>query len=357
MSDHRLSQGDARGDAARLLHAAARERLKVAVADLFLPAQLRLSEWHRTTMTALLDRLIGTVEDDLRLGLARVFPARTHEALHAALTSDHVPIAQPILADAETLRDPSLVSLLLRRVEEHRLNRATAISGAADALLLELVHDQEEQVAEAAMAVLVAQNRRLDRFQEPLLPSPELSAELEHRLVWSVAGALRAYLIERHGISADAADDALAVAATKRLSTHDEGDSLEARCLRLASLLDGFGRLDDAFIARALPEAGLSLLLAALAQRCDLAPDSVWEIVSEPIGRGLPLLLRAAGLGRAEAGAILVAMGTPGAGDEDARLVRQLDLFDSMSLDDARRTLRLWRADPLYRVASQDPAP
>jgi uncharacterized protein (DUF2336 family) len=219
--------------------------------------------------------------------------------------------------------------------------------------LLELVHDGEEVVAEAAMAVLVAQNRRLDRFREPLLPSPELPAELEHRLVWTVAGALRVYLVEHHGIAPDTADDALALAAGKRLAAHDEGEGLEGRSLRLAALLDAHGRLDDVFIARALPEAGLTLFLAALSQRCDLPCDAVWEIASEPIGRGLPMLLRAAGLDRAQAGAILVAMG----GEDDERLVRRLDLFDSLSSDEARRTLRLWRADPVYRAAAQDPAP
>ena len=65
------------------------------------------------------------------------------------------------------------------------------------------------------MALLVAQSRRLDRFQEPLIPSPELPVELEHRLVWTLRGAFRAWLIERHGIAADAADDALAAAANQ----------------------------------------------------------------------------------------------------------------------------------------------
>jgi hypothetical protein len=45
-----------------------------------------------------------------------------------------------------------------------------------------------------------------------------------------------------------------------------------------------------------------------------------------------------------------------GAGtDDDAQLIRQLDLFDVTSLEDARRTLRLWRADPLYRTAAEAP--
>jgi hypothetical protein len=46
------------------------------------------------------------------------------------------------------------------------------------------------------MAVLVARSRRLDRFQEPVLARTELPAELQHRLVWTIAAARRAYLVD-----------------------------------------------------------------------------------------------------------------------------------------------------------------
>lgn len=357
MSDQRMNHNDARGDAARLLHAAARERLKVVMTDLFLPAHLRLTEWQRTAMRALLERLIQSVEEELRAGLARHFSARKHPELHATLASDPGVVSQPILEDNGALHDPALVALLLQRAEEHRLNRSAQASPTApEGLFGELVQDSDEAIAEAAMAVLIAQSRRFDRFQEPLLPSHELPAEVEHRLVWSIAAALRTWLVERHGVSPDEADDALAAAANHCLTAHDEGESLGARCLRLASLLDGQGRLDGRFLVRALPEGGLSLLLAALSLRCALMPEAVWELASEPLGRGLPLLLRAAGLERAEVGQILVAMYSSAGADEDAQLVRQLDLFDITSADEARRTLRLWRADPLYRAAAEAPA-
>src|SRR5688572_30825458 len=109
------------GGAARLL-AAARERLSVAAADLALPGPLRLSEWHRATISALLAGLVRGIEDELRAALASRLADR--EAVHAALTSAHVPIALPILEGSPALRDPALIGALLRRAEEHRLHRA-----------------------------------------------------------------------------------------------------------------------------------------------------------------------------------------------------------------------------------------
>ena len=74
------------GDAARLLLAASRERSAVAATDLLLPEQARLSEWQRLTASALLLRLVRTVEDDLRARLAGEF--RGEEALHARFGID-----------------------------------------------------------------------------------------------------------------------------------------------------------------------------------------------------------------------------------------------------------------------------
>jgi uncharacterized protein (DUF2336 family) len=352
MSDQRVTQGEARGDAARMLHAAAIERLSVALTDLFLPARFRLSEWHRTTMAALLARLVRSVEDQLRGALAERFAEAEFPELHAALVVPHVEIALPILEPSSALRDSELVALLLRRAEEHRLHRAALRSAVApDGLLGELVRDADAELAEMAMAVMIGHSRRLDAFQEPLIATTELPAELEHRLVWTVAAALRSYLISIHRIIPSDADRALAEAAARRLAAYDEGEGLEARCLMLARRLEALGRLGNDFIARSLAEGGLPLLLAALSLRCDLAGDAVWEVLSDPTERGAPLLLRAAGLSREEAGPILVALAPPTVGTEDELLVRQLDIFDTHSQDEARTTLRLWQVDPAYRSA------
>jgi hypothetical protein len=81
-----------------------------------------------------------------------------------------------------------------------------------------------------------------------------------------------------------------------------------------------------------------------LAVRSGLGQDSVWEILSEPAGRGPVLLLRAAGVGRNEAAAILLRL------DED-RAEAQLDRFDTIDEAEAAALLSLWRADPGYRAA------
>jgi hypothetical protein len=334
-----------RPDPALSLSAAARERARAAAADLLLPSEHRLSDWQRATLTALLGKLIRTIEDELRAALAEHPAFSSDEALHAALTSAHLPIAQPILERSSLLREPALVSLLLRRAEEHRLSRARQISPAAgDGALAALVADPDEAVSGAAMAVLVAQSRRLDRFDEPALARTELPAELQHRLVWAVAAALRLYLVGRHSAEPGVADAALGEATTRFLGAYDESEALEAHCARLASRLLQLGRLDDSLVARLLSDGSLPLFLAGLAGRSGLSLDSVWELVSDSEGEGAVLMLRGSGLGRSAAAEILVALRP----DDADRL---LGRFDLLAQPDAADALRLWRIDPAYREA------
>jgi uncharacterized protein (DUF2336 family) len=339
MSDMRPSGIELDG-AAQLL-ASARARVSAAASDLSIPAGLRLTERQRATLATLLPRLLRTIEDELRSIIADAFD---DEALRAALSSARLEIAGPILARSGTSSEPLLVSALLRRAEEHRLHRAGG--GGDNALLIDLAGDANAVVASEAMALLIAHSGRFDPFQEPVLIRSDLSAELEHQLVWTVAAALRRYIVGQHGVAPGEADQLLASAGRSLLAAYDEGDTLDAHCLRLARALGEAGKLDDTLTSRALTDSGLSLFLAVLSVRTGLDSVAVWEIMSARDGRGLAFLLRAAGVAREPAGAILFALTR-----DEVALVPQLDTYDGSSQAQAQRLLALWRADSGYRDA------
>ncbi|HEY0044222.1 MAG TPA: DUF2336 domain-containing protein [Allosphingosinicella sp.] len=337
MSDVRPS-GNERDGAAELL-ASARARVSAAAADLALPQGMRLSEWQRITLRGLLAQLVRSVEDALRAEIAQ---APVSEALRAALSSAHVEIAMPVLAGTGALAEPALIDLLLRRAEEHRLHRA---DGSDNALLVELAGDGDEAVAGAAMALLIAQNGRVDGFREPVLPRSDLPAEIEHYLVWSVAAALRRYMIVQHLADPSACDAALGAAAARLLAGHDEGESAEARAMRLALAVQASGRGgDDALLVRALSEGSLAFFLALIGLRTGLEPGAGWELLTARSGP--VLLLRAADVARAPTAAILLRLGT-----DENELGAALDRFDGMTSSAAPALLGLWTADPGYRDA------
>jgi uncharacterized protein (DUF2336 family) len=353
MSDQRHRPATGNGDAARLLLAAARERFSVAATDLLLPETSRLTEWQRLTAAALLGRLVRTVEDALRTSLAASLAH--HEALHASLSSAHVAIAWPLLERAQVFRDAELGTVLVRRVEEHRFWRTQRPdSGEADRLLLELIRDEDEAVAAEAMALLIARSRRFDRFQEPILAQTELPAELQHRLVWMIAAALRQYMVQQHPVSSREADAAIAEAAAAFIADYDEGATLEAVCLRLARRLGQLQRLEDGLFARMLEEGMLPLFVAGIGVRAALDYGSAWEVLSDPRGLGPAILLRAASFERNHAAAIFLILNSRGrmfSGQEGDASADQLEIFEATDQSLARDILRLWQVDPGYRAA------
>ncbi len=349
MADTGANGRGKQNDAARLLLAAARERFAVAATDLLLPDQARLSEWQRLTAAALLTRLIHSIEDDLRARLAVKFEA--HPAVHAALSSARVPIALPILERAQVLRDADLGNVLVRRVEEHRFWKAHAPAEGQD-LLFELVRDADEEVAAVAMELVIARSRRFDRFQEPDMGQVELPAELQHKLVWLVAASLRHYIVQQHGLSA--VDGIIEEAGSALVAAHDEGNILEAHATRLAQRFAGTGRLDGAILVRMLAEGMLPLFLAGAATLCGLDYAAAWEVMADPRGRGPAILLRAGGVEREEAAAILLLANSHGpwlSGAEGDATAAQVELYDSLDRAAAAEVLRLWRAAPGYRAA------
>jgi hypothetical protein len=326
-------------DGAARLAAAARDRLAFGLADLRLPDAYRLSEWQRATIAALLERLVVSIETELRGALASTFAEQ--EALHFSLASASVEIGLPILSTVSPW-EPALIGALLRRAEEHRLHRLSA----DHALLIELAGDADEVVAGEAMSLLIAQSGRFDAFQEPMMLRTELAAELEHGLVWTVAASLRHYIVGLHQVGPTEADAAIAAAAAAMLGAYDEGETLAARSLRLMRRLDRGGRLADRTVLRSLVEGGLPLFLAALSVRSGVDADPAWELLSDPAARGGALLLRGAGIGKEEAAAILFRLH----GESEAVAV-ELDRFEALSADAARDRLVLWRTDPAYRAA------
>ncbi|HLL29609.1 MAG TPA: DUF2336 domain-containing protein [Allosphingosinicella sp.] len=329
-------------DGAAQLLASARARVSAAIADLALPEAFRLSDRQRVTVSHLLARLVGDLEDELRSALVTRFDGAGEEPLRAALSSASLPIAMPLLEGGGAPPDPGLFALLLRRAEEHRLARAAP----EHRLLTELAGDSDPAVAAAAVSLLIADSRRLDAFHEPLLASGDLPAEVAHSLAWTVAAALRTYLVARHDVAPAAADGAVTAATSALLRDYDEGAGADSLARRLALRLEERARLDDALLVRAAGEGALPLLLAGLSLRTGLAPEALWELLPDPSGRGPAIVLRAANLEREAAASILLHL----AGREEA-VGPQIDIYDGLDAQKARNHILLWSLDPAYRDA------
>ncbi|SFR82820.1 DUF2336 domain-containing protein [Sphingomonas jatrophae] len=322
---------------------AARQRVQAAVADIALPGPARLSDYQRAAVSRMAEGILLDLEGALARGIAE----RLGEHAPPVLVERETPIALPVLERAGLPHDVELVALLLRRATEHRLGRRLRRTGGPGPLEA-ILGDADVEIARAAAAVLTAEARRYDGFHDAALPLVDLPGELLHRLVWSVAAALRIELVQRDDLPAAAVDRAAAAAAQALLAGHDEAAGFDGRALALVRTLDRAGRLEDDAVADFAEGGQVAVTVAALAHRAALDPAGAWEMALDPAGSRLAVLLRAAGLGGEGAGRILAAW-----------LVHPRDIGEigedlaSLSEADAREATRLWRLDPAFRAAIQ----
>ena len=310
-------------------------RLPVVRLDFFLDPNARLTEQERALMTAMLSDLVTMVADEFTSRLADAEPAN----------DDGEQLLDRLWA-AGLLDIFELIALLLRRAEEERIAAGIRASrpAAKTRFLQSLVSDEDSDIAAAAMALILARGRRRDRFEGPRLVFDDLSAEAAVALVNAVAAALRADLGRRLG-SAEA-DDRLSNAARSLLSSHDEGNRLEARLFDLVHALDGAGRLDEQLIRALLDEAEISLLCEALARQSDIGFDSAWDHFTGGGGR-LALLLRMAAVPRHLAGEIVASSAEVVGSDAES----EIQNFDHLLDEEVERARNWLRLDPSYRSA------
>jgi len=337
-------------DAARALDCAD-DRIGRAASDLFHDAAVALSDQHRAQIGQLLRALICAIEDELRIRLAAALGEERPE-LAMLLGSTGVAIALPLLERTRLLREPGLVAAMLRRVDEHRL----AIMLGRDSpyhvadLAQRLLDRGDPDIAEATMALLIAESRRYDQFGDPALARTDLPPGPHRRLLWAIAAALRHYLVRQQAMPDSQADLLLAGAVRALLAEHDPADTLEGRAAALAALLGREAPIEDQLLSDALEEGWLALFAAAVAERAGIDAAGIWSMIVDPAGMMLGTVLRAIGCAREAAVTMLWRVGSAeGAGEDE--IVARAEAFDALSQHEAAEAALIWRLDPNYRRA------
>ena len=323
-----MDEGTRRGAMTLLARAAAADlrtdhRLRTAIDDFFLAEDDRLDDRTRAAMATVLGDLALGIEAALRRYAARLLAAREAATL-AETINDAAPSILERLVGAGLMRDADLMREVFGRVRQDLLADALPSDAPEDpdraSLLPRLAQYGDSVVASSALALLSAESRRR------VPPSPgqsnpsDLPAELQHRLVWWVAAALRERFADAAGDTLPVLDRALAEAALRSIAAHDEGDRLEAAALRLAAALDPQADELAGLLVEALNDRRLSLFIALLAHALGLDYNDAREIVLDPGAERLWLLLRALELDRASIARIGLAL-------SDADPQRDIDRF------------------------------
>ncbi|WP_076071068.1 DUF2336 domain-containing protein [Sphingomonas montana] len=345
-------------DAARSKRAG-RVRLEALARDLFGDDAVRVDEAQRTRIRALLTTVTRTIEGrirrDLLVRLAGVLPAH----ILMVLGNMTVRVAR-IALDADGPVDPDLVAVLARRVDEHRLVTQAHIAVTQDPLLVDapvldgLTRHGDAGVAGAARALVERDAARRGRFDEPVLVPEDLPIDVCARLHWRIAAAIRHWIDRQDVMMTGAIDRAVAAATGSALSGAAAVPDHDAVAIMLARAMLRTGIADDAGTVAFAVEGHVAAAVAGLALRAGIGMAAAWDMVLDPDGARLVVLLRAAAIDRSAAAALMLRW-PDGAAPIDA-IVDRMAGYDALSDAAAQDAIDLYRLDPDY-VAALDAGP
>lgn len=227
------------------------------------------------------DHVQSLREDDLSLtgGFVESLALRLAEALTGDTSLAGSLARNAVLAHAPTAR------LLLARAIEVRLNRQSGLIGLPTPELPPRIESQvadaQDELSEAAMAVIIAQSRFLSRAHSFAIDIDELPPETLHGLVRLCVAWLQDQ-IDSDPLALETASDTL-------LQAFDERRTRPHRLMRFCHLFELPGSSGDWTLA----ENGPSLTIAMLERRAGLSTEALFDMVRDPGLARLGVVLRA----------------------------------------------------------------
>ena len=354
-------------DLARDRSREARNELVENITDLFLTDEGRLNEHERALMSDILTKLVSTVEASVRRELADVM-AKSEVQLPdivKLLANDDASIARPLLETSKLLKDIDLIEIIRMRTDEHRLSiaiREQVDEGVSDALVEYGSHDvietllknTDSNISQRAMEYLVAESRRVDRFQEPLLSREDLSSELAYRMYWWVSAALRKKIISEYKVDQVELDSLLQKATNQALVEQSEGDGVVVRAQKLVRRLGESGQLTNQFLLQTLRQQRIPVFVAGISELANVNFHTSWHIVNDQHGDSLAVLAKAVGIDRNEFTSMFLLLTKARDGHEAKSpgvLKQILDLYDAVTAETAQGALQFWQQEKVYQIA------
>ncbi|WP_417462019.1 DUF2336 domain-containing protein [Kordiimonas sp.] len=347
-----------------------RARLVENITDLFLSDDGRLSEHERALMSDILGKLVSQVETDIRKELSSSLSLSGVELPEIAkmLANDDIEIARPLLERSALLKDPDLIEIIRMRTDEHRMaiamredvseqvSNALVEYGSED-VIETLLNNHDTQISKRAMEYLVAESRRVDRFQEPLLQRSDLPGDLAYRMYWWVSAALRKRILSDYEVDPMLFEQAVRRAASTVLVDQGDEQSAYVRAQKLVRRMVENGELTIQFLVNSLRQQRVAVFVAGLAELGGVNFRTAWRIFTDKGGESFAILAKAVGIDRNQFTNIylLVVQAREGGAAKSPGVLKDiLALFDATSEANAKGALQVWQRDNAYQEAIEE---
>lgn len=347
-----------------------RPQLAENVLDLVISSDGRLNDRERALTDQVLTRLVKDMKLQVRQHLAAQLahsPAAP-EGLIEMLARDDISVAGPILKHCRIVKETTLIEIVRLRIREHQLciaMRDHVPASVSDALvehaaspdvLETLIRNPNAEVSASAMAYLVAESRRFDQFQEPLLSRTDLPSSLANQMFWWVSAQLRQKILTDFDIAEHELDPLLETATrgVLKASKEERGANIENSAIKLAGTLREEDRLSVELVINMLRNQRIPAFCAALSNLAGISFATLNRIVLDEDITPFAILCKALKFSEAPFStmALLLVQSRSNKRQSEGGLRNVLELFREISSDQSRATLNYWHNDSELQKAA-----
>lgn len=348
----------------------ARRRLFENMSGFFLAEDERLSEQERAHISDIMTKLVDEVETAVRQNLSEKLAA-TGKAPHELvklLANDKIEVARPILFKSRVLLEPDLMEIISNRGKEHLLVIAERddlntqlsdmlIEYGDEDVIEELIKNGDASISKEAMAFLVEESKRIDRFQEPLLSRQDMPTELAHKMFWWVSAALRRHIVDNFEIDPYFLDQQIADATNDFKDNSSATSFGETHADRLVAQLAQRNELTEKFLIQALKSRQFRLFVAGVSVLAGLNAQKINTFLHEKNAEAMAITCKAIDFDRASFSAVFL-LTRRGQGENGEKLATSpaeieavMGFYDRLSAKKAKSVLAHWKLDTGYMDA------
>ena len=338
---------------------AGRNSLFDTVQELFVKNDGNLTDRERALMGEILRNLIHEVELSVRKDVAARLSERDDapRELVLALANDDIEVAHPLLLNNSVLHDVDLVEIIKHRTQAHQLavsmrkNLSETVSDALvetgdTGVIVSLLENENAAISRASLEYIVAESKRVDTFQNPLISRKDLPPDMARKMYWWVSVAVRQHIIENFSIDLATINDSIEAAVKDKIK-HAGNSISEAE--RVADEVAAHDKLTEEFLLNALLDGEIPLFEASLAKAVGVRVKLMRRLIYEPGGEGLALACKAVGISN-DVFARFFRLTREGIGGNNAfeagEFERLVDFYDCLKPDHAEKVVSRWRRDP-----------
>lgn len=350
---------------------AARRRLFENMSGLFLSEEDRFNEQERAHISDIMTKLVADVELSVRATLAKNLSTsdQAPAELIALLANDDIFVARPILTQSRVLMEKDLLSVIELRSKEHLLaiTEREDISPIISDLLIEygdedvieqLIGNNDAEISKSALALLVEESKRVDRFQEPLLARHDLPTDLAHKMFWWVSAALRRHIIKTFEIDAHFLDVQLENSTRENINESAAPAFGETHADRLAAHLAAKNELTEKTLIQSLKSRQLRLFVAGLSIKTGLDTATLSRFVHDKNAEAMAVVCKSLEFDRNSFSAVFLLTRRGGGMSNSGKMAVNpaeieavMKFYDKLTAGNAKSVVEHWKLDSGYLEA------